>query len=331
MGEPSSGTTPPVRPPEDRLDSWKEIAAYLNRDVTTVQRWEKREAMPVHRHLHDSLGSVYASRAELDAWARTRSLRVTREAEPSSRSTNPPPSAPRESSRSVWRVVLPLVATAVVLAIAAIVWLQRTEYFWRNPIADARFQTVTDFAGVEQAAALSRDGHLVAFLSDRDGQMDVWVTQVGSGQFHNLTRGGAPDLANPEIRNLGFSPDGALVTFWARKRDGSSTSDISVWAVPTLGGQPKPYFEGVAECDWSQDGSRLAYHTPGPGDPMFVSDSNLRSGIRPIFTAPAGIHSHFPLWSPDSSFIYFVHGSLPDKLDIWRIPSAGGTPERITS
>ncbi len=55
MGEPSHGTPPPARSPEDRLDSWKEIAAYLNRDVTTVQRWEKREGMPVHRHLHDRM------------------------------------------------------------------------------------------------------------------------------------------------------------------------------------------------------------------------------------------------------------------------------------
>ena len=79
MGEPSPGTPPSVSPPEDRLDSWKEIAAYLNRDVTTVQRWEKREGMPVHRHVHDRMGSVYASRAELDAWARSRNLRAAQE------------------------------------------------------------------------------------------------------------------------------------------------------------------------------------------------------------------------------------------------------------
>src|SRR5262245_18435794 len=54
---------------DDRLDSWKEIAAYLRRDVTTVQRWEKREGMPVHRHQHDRMGSVYAFRHELDAWS----------------------------------------------------------------------------------------------------------------------------------------------------------------------------------------------------------------------------------------------------------------------
>ena len=191
-----------------------------------------------------------------------------------------------------------------------------------TPIADARFQTVTDFDGVEQAAAVSRDGHFVAFLSDRDGQMDVWVTQVGSGQFHNLTRGSAPELVNPSIRTLGFSPDGSFVTFWVRKQGGSSGGDISIWAVPTLGGQPRPYLEGVAEFDWSHDGSRLAYHTPGPGDPLFVSDGSRRAEGRPIFTAPAGLHSHFPLWAPDAAFIYFVQGSLPDKLDIWRIRSS---------
>ena len=51
-----------------RLESWKEIAAYLGRDVTTVRRWEKREGLPVYRILHSKLGSVYAYSTELDAW-----------------------------------------------------------------------------------------------------------------------------------------------------------------------------------------------------------------------------------------------------------------------
>jgi len=322
-----------VGPPEDRLDSWKEIAAYLNRDVTTAQRWEKREGMPVHRHLHDRMGSVYAFRAELDTWAHSRNLPAAQENGSNVPSPNPPALPPRSgrwTSPTGWTIVLPLAAGAA-LAIGASLWLQRTEYFWRSPIADARFQTVTEFDGVEQAAAVSRDGHFVAFLSDRDGQMDVWVTQVGSGQFHNLTRGSAPELVNPSVRALGFSPDSSFVTFWVRKQDGSSGGDISIWAVPTLGGQPRPYLEGVAELDWSRDGSRLAYHTPGPGDPLFVSDGSRRSEGRPIFTAPAGLHCHFPLWAPDTAFIYFVQGSLPDKLDIWRISPAGGIAERITS
>jgi Tol biopolymer transport system component/DNA-binding winged helix-turn-helix (wHTH) protein len=240
------------------------------------------------------------------------------------------PLSATSTSRTRWRLVLPLAAAGTALAIGVSLWFQRTEYFWRNPIADARFQTVTDFEGVEEEAAVSRDGHFVAFLSDRDGQMDVWVTQVGSGEFHNLTRGSVPGLANPLLRTLGFSPDGSLVTFWVRRQDSSSGGGISVWAVPTLGGQLRTYLDGVAEFDWSRDGSRLTYHTPGPGDPLFVSDGSRRSGDPAIFTAPAGMHSHFPLWAPDSAFIYFVQGSLPDKLDIWRITPAGAKPERIT-
>lgn len=55
-----------------RLDSWKEIAAYLKRHMTTVRRWERQEGLPVHRHLHTRLGSVYAYSDELEAWFQAR-------------------------------------------------------------------------------------------------------------------------------------------------------------------------------------------------------------------------------------------------------------------
>ena len=54
-------------PPGDRLDSWKEIAAYLKRDERTVRRWEK-EGLPVHRKLHKKQASIFAYKAEIDAW-----------------------------------------------------------------------------------------------------------------------------------------------------------------------------------------------------------------------------------------------------------------------
>jgi TolB-like protein/Flp pilus assembly protein TadD len=58
--------------PDDRLDSWKEIAAFLKRGVRTVQRWERTESLPVHRHQHAKLGSVYAFRSEVAAWWESR-------------------------------------------------------------------------------------------------------------------------------------------------------------------------------------------------------------------------------------------------------------------
>jgi TolB-like protein/Tfp pilus assembly protein PilF len=59
---------------DGRLESWKAIADYLARHVTTVQRWEHEEGLPVHRHLHEKRGSVYAYRAELDEWLIGRSV-----------------------------------------------------------------------------------------------------------------------------------------------------------------------------------------------------------------------------------------------------------------
>jgi Tol biopolymer transport system component len=333
MAEPTFEVPPTEKLPEKRLDSWKEIAAYLNRDITTVQRWEKKEGMPVHRHLHDKRGSVYALPDELNLWRDRRRLPpAPHENESGTNGASTaglnPGKAAAMSRRRQWSVVVALLAAAA--AIGGFLWMQRTDRFWRNPIAGARYEAVTDWGGLEQAVAISRDGQFVAFLSDRDGQMDVWVTQVGSGQFHNLTRGAAVELANPSVRTLGFSPDGSLVTYWLREPAASHHADVSIWAVPTLGGEPRPYLQGAAEYAWSSDGQRLSYHTPGVGDPLFVSIGRAPSATVPIFTAPAGFHSHFPLWSPDQRSIYFVYGSLPDKLDIWRIAAAGGIPERIT-
>ncbi len=320
----------PTGPNEGRLDSWKKIAVYLKRDITTVQRWEKREGMPVHRHLHDKMGSVYAFRSELDAWMHGRSAQQPLGA------TEPNPeeaasSAPRAATS--FRSSLPALAVAGVLgavAIASIIAFERSDHFWRNPFAGAVFQSVTGFDGRNEAAAVSRDGQFIAFLSDRGGRTDVWVTQVGSGRFHNLTQGLEGELVNPSIRELGFTPDGSLVTFWLRRQSGSPGADISIWAVPTLGGEPRPYLEGAAEVTWSPDGSQLAYHTALPGDPLFIGDGKGLSRSSPILIAPSGLHSHFPVWAP-GNLIYFSKGSLPDQLDLWRIDPHGAALERITS
>ncbi len=65
-------SSPVLDVPSDRLDSWKEIAAYLHRQVRTVNLWEKIEGLPVHRHVHSRRGTVYAYKSELDDWCRRR-------------------------------------------------------------------------------------------------------------------------------------------------------------------------------------------------------------------------------------------------------------------
>jgi Tol biopolymer transport system component len=324
MDQPSSAQAPPDHGPDDRLDSWKEIAGYLRRDVTTVQRWEKREGMPVHRHLHGRLGSVSASRAELDAWSRGRTLTITGE--------TPPATPGRADSVAVVRrrMAVPLAVVAIVVLVGVASWaLSRRPSEWRNPLAAAQFRRLTDFASNEFAASISRDGRFVAFLSDRDGPTDAWVTTVGTGQFQNVTGGRLPELVNPSVRTIRFSADGSFVSLWVRRPGAGGPDDIGLWSVPTWAREPRPYLKGIAEADWSSDGTRLVYHTPGPGDPMFVR--TLADGIdRPVFKAAAGLHAHFPTWSPDDRFIYFVQGTLPDAMDLWRIAADGGPAERLT-
>ena len=118
MAEPFPGIPPSVRPPEDRLDSWKEIAAYLNRDVTTVQRWEKREGMPVHRHQHDRMGSVYAFSSELDVWVQGRRLRLEEEEKDHGAETPPDADGDRRLSQTWglrrWLVLAGVAAVALI-------------------------------------------------------------------------------------------------------------------------------------------------------------------------------------------------------------------------
>jgi len=77
-------------PPSDepRLESWGEIAAYLRREIRTVQRWEKYQGLPIRRLTIGKLGSVYAYRSELDKWYRERQPQAETETEASGNDSN---------------------------------------------------------------------------------------------------------------------------------------------------------------------------------------------------------------------------------------------------
>jgi Tol biopolymer transport system component len=219
-------------------------------------------------------------------------------------------------------------AIGVLAIVGGLTWqLQRSEYFWRNPLDGATVTKLTDFEGAEHHAAISRDGKFVVFLSDRDGSWDAWVSQIGTDNLYNLTQGRIRELRNPATRTVGFSPDGSFVALWSRVPVKGAVD--AGWSVPTMGGPLQPYLKGVSELDWSPDGRRIVYHPPAEGDPLFVTDPDEKVG-RQIFVGRPGFHNHFPLWSPDGEFIYFVHGLALDRSDIWRIRPTGGTPERIT-
>jgi len=233
-----------------------------------------------------------------------------------------PPAARRR--RFGWTRIA-IAAAILAAAAAAWLWLGREAPF-DSPLANARFNRLTDFEGNEVDAAISTDGKFVVFLSDRDGPFDAWVTQVGTGQFVNLTKGRIPDLNYEVVRSVGFSADGSQV--WVRVSDGKGGEQVEL--IPTMGGAPRPFLGSAVMAAWSPDGTRIVYHDPSAGDPIFISD---RSGANPhqIYISPPGIHNHYLAWSPDQRFVYFLRGILnPFEMDIWRVPASGGTAERLT-
>ena len=242
-------------------------------------------------------------------------------------SSAPPLSATPPRSRLFRRSAVVL---ALLLLAGAVAWyVIDTTSSRRNPLASAKFSRLSDFDAAEQAAAISPNGRFVAFLANRGGRTDAWVGEIGSGVYRNLTDGALSELSNPSIRTLGFSADSSLVSIWTRKGDGTQPRDVSIYAAPTAGGPLRPYLQDAAELDWSRDGRWLVYHTTAPGDPIFVRERGA-TAARQIYVATAGVHCHFPLWSPDGAFIYFVRGVPPNDWDIWRIRSSGAGLERLT-
>jgi hypothetical protein len=329
--EPPAPTLPdhPALQPDDRLGSWKAIAAHLKRDVSTVQRWEKSEGMPVHRHLHAKRGSVYGSRSELDAWWASRSPRL----DPSPGTDGPRETAERPvpaALNSRWATAL---AAVLICAVACRCLDTRKSGSRIGRSVERRQGTRCS----PSSMAPSRQRHCRATASSQlfcrtaTAPGTSGSRQIGTGEFHNLTQGRAEEILNDDLRSIGFSPDGSLVIFWQRTAaPPNGTPAINVWSVPTMGGTQRPYLAGGAEIAWSSDASRLVYHPPAAGDPFFIGDSVERPGRR-IYQSPSGVHNHFPVWSPDDKYIYFVRGTPPEPTDIWRIGSDGSDPQRLTT
>jgi Tol biopolymer transport system component len=240
------------------------------------------------------------------------------------------PAGPAPAPRRRWWIPA-AIAAAILLALGIAGWrLRQSEYFWKNPLAGARFTRLTDWEGSEFDAAISSDGKFVAFVSDQAGPFDAWVIQVGSNEVLNLSRGLFPVLYGHRHRNIGFSGDDSHV--WIGVSGRGSTGNLSdAWLVPTIGGNPRPFLPGAVEIAWSPDRARIVHNTADVRQAMFVADRN-GSSEKQIFIGDPGTANNYAVWSPDGRFIYFARGiTTTYDMDIWRIPSGGGVAERLTN
>lgn len=180
-----------------RLDSWKEIAAFFDRDIRTVQLWEKKEGLPVYRHEHAGRPTVYSYREELDSWLRTRThAKAAPAPEPPIADTAAPippvVAAVRLEGRS--RLLLPLLAV-IALSTATITVLSVRHRAHPQPpplstgmLAVLPFEDLTPSAGKAPAAGPSDfvvDGLTDDVITDlgRSGQLPV-ISRLSVMQFH---------------------------------------------------------------------------------------------------------------------------------------------------
>lgn len=161
----------------------------------------------------------------------------------------------------------------------------------------------------------------------------MFVTQIGSGQFRNLTTGSNPTLLHEMTRATGFNADGTQLWMRTTPFDLSAPNAAKtplLGLMPTMGGPHRPFLTPQSlNPVWSADGQELAFHHSNQGDPITTAQPDGRNERR-IFTALPGEHNHYITWSPDKKFIYFARGFRLIEADIWRVPSTGGNAERLT-
>ena len=176
-----------------RLDSWKEIAAYLNRDVTTAQRWEKREGMPVCRHVHDKRGSVYAVQGELDAWLERRRLR---QQDPLEAETTASVQLEVEREHSVRKLHWPWVVLALTVVGAAagyLGWRHMEQRSAGPPIRSLAVLPLKNLSGDASQEYLA-DGITEALIGRLAGLHELRVTSRTSAMRFKDTKQTVPEI-----------------------------------------------------------------------------------------------------------------------------------------
>lgn len=260
--------------PSGRLDSWKEIAAYLKRDVRTVQRWEKDEGLPVHRLQHGKQGSVYAQAPELDAWWESRRRDLEK---------------PVESRIPRTRSTIAVAVVVVALTIAAVLLWIVGPWSRKTSLNGSVYQfqiALDDNAGF--GVAVSPDGRRIAFDTCCTN-LRIWV--------HDLTAGTTSPVRNTEGgSDPSWSPDGSQVVFKA----GRTLKIVDLVGGPSVTVADAPL--GAGPASWQANGilfstsTGIAYVRPPGGmiQPLILEDG---AGARAVRNSPR--------WLPDGRhFIY---------------------------
>lgn len=212
-------------------------------------------------------------------------------------------------TRSPRRLLIAAVAAFIVLAGAIDLWRRRA------PAAEGAPVQLTRDSGLTTEPALSPDGKLVAYASDRaGGVLEIWVQPTTGGESRRLTNGDA-DSHSPA-----FSHDGARIAFRSERNEGG------IYVVPARGGEPVLAAEKGRDPRFSPDGKWLAWWSSPAENSAEVYVAPAGGGEPRRIAAEFRI-ARYPVWSPDGRHLLF-YGDDERRSDWFVVPAEGGQPQR---
>ena len=233
------------------------------------------------------------------------------------RSSHPGSVRPSPGVRAVRRFMpLALAGATAVTGIVAAAWL------WRAPApaepSRRALVRLTSDVGWTDYPAISPDGRLVAYASDRSGEgnLDIWIQQIPNGVPVRVTRHAADDV------DPSFYADGSRIAFQ------SSRPEAGIYVVPTLGGDERLLVERGFSPRFSPDGVLLAYGvSESAGSQIYIAPA---SGGPATKIAPGFYLVRAPVWSPDGNALLFWgqrdRDAPPENNVDWYVSDLKGGP-----
>jgi Tol biopolymer transport system component len=289
-----------------RFDSWKDIAAYLDRDVRTVMRWEKARALPVRRIPGQARSTVYAYKAEIDAWMRGQPDVVGLEdldtsVFPSSGSPTGglPETAHGKTKKFGWLTAAVIVAAVVLCAglTAFAPWQSAPSLTASNPVRITQSQN-------RILSPLLSESDAVYFPQYENGHYSIGAVPAGGGQSVTVTT----TVPNPDLCDIATHSRSILLRSVIRYRDDAGP----LYVQPALSPAQRVGNISVNDVVWYPDERRILYSAD---QAVYMTDQTGKTPQQ-LFEAP-GIAFWFR-WGSDGKTLRYTVLDKNNHLSLWQ-------------